>query len=57
MPWKAASIFGGDRPQPDSRGTLISFFVVPKAALSGEHLVYGKGTQSGAHAVAVLVVS
>jgi hypothetical protein len=41
----------------NSDGTVISFFVVPKAASRGRHLVYGRGETVGSEAIAIFRVS
>jgi hypothetical protein len=40
----------------DSRGTMYSFFVVPKGAEPGQHLVYGTGKRTHAQAIVVFTV-
>ena len=40
----------------DNRGTLYSFFTVPKGATPGQHLVYATGMQTQARVIAIFTV-
>jgi hypothetical protein len=45
------------RDVTNSQGTLYSFFIVPKSATPGPHLVYATGTQTRARVIAKFTVS
>ncbi len=45
------------RDVTDSQGALYSFFIVPKGAMPGPHLVYATGTQTRARVIAKFTVS